>query len=299
MILRRTFLKLAAAAFTAAIGTAAYPFVEVFGKPKITPYSLTPHNWPAGLRLKIAVLADFHACEPWMSADRIGRICDEANALEADIVLLLGDYMRGLNLITGEVHSSAWAGALSRLRAPLGVHAVLGNHDYWGDLTFQKDPSVTTIAEKALSDVGINVLVNSALRLDKDGHAFWLAGLGDQLALRPGSRYKRPYAVGIHDLGATLSTIDAAAPVILMAHEPDIFPDVGNRVSLTLSGHTHNGQVNILGWRPVSASRGSALYPRGHFREDTRDLIVSAGLGCSVLPLRIGSWPEILIVELG
>lgn len=299
MLGRRRFLKLAIAGFAAAMATAAYPFVEVFGKPKVTPYRLTPARWPSGLRLKIAVLADFHACDPWMAPERIEGICRQANALEADIVLLLGDYMRGLHLLTQEVPPDAWAKALSVLQAPLGVHAVLGNHDYWEDPRFQKEGNGDTIAEQALRNVGINVLINNALPVDKDGYRIWLAGLGDQQALRPTSRYKRPEAIGINDLPATLAPINDDAPVILMAHEPDIFPEVDDRVSLTLSGHTHNGQVNIFGWRPVSASKGSARYPRGHFREDGRDLIVSGGLGCSVLPVRIGTWPEILLVELG
>ncbi|KPF46364.1 metallophosphoesterase [Rhizobium sp. AAP43] len=299
MLGRRMFLKLAIAGLSAAMATAAYPFVEVFGKPKVTPYRLTPARWPKGLRLKIAVLADFHACDPWMTPERIGSICSEANALEADIVLLLGDYMRGLHLMTQEVAPTDWAQALSILKAPLGVHAVLGNHDYWEDPRFQKEGNGETIAEQALRSVGINILINTTLPVDKDGYRFWLAGLGDQLALRPGSRYKRPEAIGIHDLPATLASINDDAPVILMAHEPDIFPEVDDRVSLTLSGHTHNGQVNIFGWRPISASKGSARYPRGHFREEGRDLIVSGGLGCSVLPVRVGTWPEILAIELG
>nr|WP_246041516.1 metallophosphoesterase [Peteryoungia ipomoeae] len=293
------FLKLTIAGLSAAMATAAYPFVEVFGKPKVTPYRLTPTNWPAGLQLKIAVLADFHACAPWMPPERIERICNQANALDADIVLLLGDYMRGLHLMTQEVAPADWAKALSILKAPLGVHAVLGNHDYWEDPRFQREGHGETVAEQALKAVGISVLVNGALALRKDGRDFWLAGLGDQQALRPTSRYQRPEAVGIHDLPATLAAVTGDGPVILMAHEPDIFPEVDDRVCLTVSGHTHNGQVNLLGWRPVSASKGSARYPRGHFREDGRDLIVSGGLGCSVLPVRVGAWPEILLVELG
>lgn len=299
MLVRRSFLKLAMAGFTAAMATAAYPFVEVFGKPKVTPYRLTPARWPKNLQLKIAVLADFHACDPWMAPERIEDICKQANALESDIVLLLGDYMRGLHLMTQEVAPAAWAQALSVLKAPLGVHAVLGNHDYWEDAQFQKQGNGDTIAEQALRSVGINVLINNALPVDKDGYRIWIAGLGDQQALRPTSRYNRPEAIGIHDLPTTLALINDDAPVILMAHEPDIFPEIDERVSLTLSGHTHNGQVNIFGWRPVSASKGSARYPRGHFHDNGRDLIVSGGLGCSVLPVRIGTWPEILVVELG
>jgi uncharacterized protein len=107
---------------------------------------------------------------------------------------------------------------------------------------------------------------------------------------------------GLDDLPKTLSQITDTAPVVLMAHEPDIFTRMdyaSKSMGLVLSGHTHGGQIDIFGWRPVSASAGSRRYPAGHYREFGRDLIVSRGLGCSVLPIRIGSRPEINIIELG
>ncbi len=87
--------------------------------------------------------------------------------------------------------------------------------------------------------------------------------------------------------------------VILMAHEPDIFPQVPDRVSLTLSGHTHGGQVRLFGHAPVVPSRYGSRYAYGHIIEGGRHLIVSGGLGCSILPLRFASPPEINLIELG
>lgn len=299
MITRRGLMKLFGAGFLSLIATAAYPFTEVFRRPEIRRYALTPKNWPAGLKLRVAVLADFHASEPWMSRSRIEEICAMANALEPDICLLLGDYAAGTNIVSDYVDATEWAAALATLRAPLGIHAVLGNHDYWEDLAFQRDPSVDNIATKALQQVGIATYVNDALRLEKDGQAFWIAGLGDQMALRPGKNFNRKTMTGIDDLAATMRHVTDNAPIILMAHEPDIFPEVTDRVTLTLSGHTHGGQVNLFGWRPVAASRGSWRYPGGHFHENDRHLIVSRGLGCSFLPVRVGVRPEILLLELG
>lgn len=299
MITRRGLMKLFGAGFLSLIATAAYPFTEVFRRPEIRRYALTPKNWPAGLKLRVAVLADFHASEPWMSRSRIEDICAMANALEPDICLLLGDYAAGTNIVSDYVDAMEWTTALATLRAPLGIHAVLGNHDYWEDLAFQRDPSVDNIATKALQQVGIATYVNGALRLEKDGQAFWIAGLGDQMALRPGKNFNRKTMTGIDDLAATMRHVTDNAPIILMAHEPDIFPEVTDRVTLTLSGHTHGGQVNLFGWRPVAASRGSWRYPGGHFHENDRHLIVSRGLGCSFLPVRVGVRPEILLLELG
>ncbi|MDB5524625.1 MAG: ykuE [Rhizobium sp.] len=278
---------------------AGYPVVEAMATPRVTRFQLTPPNWTPGLRLKIVALADLHACDPWMTADRIKAICDQANALEPDITLLLGDYVAGMRAVIDYVHSSEWSKAMAGLRAPLGVHAILGNHDYWEDLAFQRDPSIMGFAEKALRDVGIPVYVNQSVRLEKDGHPFWLAGLGDQMALRPGRQFDRLSFGGIDNLPATLGQVTDMNPVILLAHEPDIFTQISQRVSLTLSGHTHGGQINLFGWTPVSASRYSRRYLGGHIEEAGSHIIVSRGLGCTGLPIRFGSWPEILQIELG
>jgi uncharacterized protein len=134
--------------------------------------------------------------------------------------------------------------------------------------------------------------------LSHKGKPFWLAGLGDQMAFMPISR-QRGIRSGIDDLPKTIAAITDDAPALLMAHEPDIFPRVPKRFALTLCGHTHGGQVNLFGWRPAAGSRLSRVYPRGHFSENGRDLLVSSGLGCSILPIRFGVPPEIMVVELG
>ena len=101
------------------------------------------------------------------------------------------------------------------------------------------------------------------------------------------------------DLDVTLGKISDDAPVILLAHEPDIFPRVPGRVSLTLSGHTHGGQIRLLGYSPVVPSRYGNRYAYGHVVENGRDLIVSGGLGSSIFPVRFGVRPEILEIQLG
>jgi predicted MPP superfamily phosphohydrolase len=278
---------------------AAYPFTEVMAAPRITTYRLSPPGWTPGLKLNVAVITDVHACEPWMSAERVASICDHANGLGADLILLLGDYVSGMNMVTDYVQSSEWSRAMAGLRAPLGVHAVLGNHDHWEDLSFQRDPSRQTIAEQALRSVGIPVYINSVVRLEKHGRPFWLAGLGDQVALRPGKRFNRQSWIGIDRLQETLAKGTDDAPIILMAHEPDVFPTVPTRVSLTLSGHTHGGQINIFGWKPVVPSRYGARYAAGHIEENGKHIVVSRGLGCSIIPVRFMTRPEIVLLELG
>jgi predicted MPP superfamily phosphohydrolase len=84
--------------------------------------------------------------------------------------------------------------------------------------------------------------------------------------------------------------------VILLAHEPDIAARVPARVALQLSGHTHGGQVRLFGWSPVSPSGPKLVY--GHIRMNS-DIVISGGLGCSIMPFRIGVPPEIVLVTLG
>jgi len=290
VLTRRGFLKFMFRCAAAGVALAGFSVVEAMATPRVTRYRLTPPNWTPGLKLKIAVLADFHASDPWMTAERIAAICGQANALAPDVILLLGDYVAAMRLIRRHVAPDAWAGALKGLRAPLGVHAVLGNHDYWDDADFQRGVESQTFAEKALRRAGIPLYINQSVRLEKNSMPFWLLGLGDQLAM--GDH-------GIDDLAGTVRQIKDDAPAILMAHEPDIFPQVPSRVALTLSGHTHGGQVNLLGWTPVVPSRYGSRYVGGHIVEGGRHIIVSRGLGCSGLPLRFGSWPEILEIDLG
>jgi predicted MPP superfamily phosphohydrolase len=104
--------------------------------------------------------------------------------------------------------------------------------------------------------------------------------------------------IGVDDLSATMAKITDDAPVILLAHEPDVAPRVPARVALQLSGHTHGGQVRLFGWSPVVPSRYGGKFAYGHSREKC-DVIVSGGLGCSIMPFRLGVPPEIVLVTLG
>lgn len=263
----------------------------------VTRYRVAPPSWPAGLKLNVAVVADIHACQPWMDVARIERIVADTNALGADLIVLLGDYVAGHDKITAIVPNEDWAKALAGLRAPLGVYAILGNHDWWADKEAQARGGGPIAARIALEKAGVPVLENDNLRLSKGGQQFWVAGLGDQQALqrpRPGGGYVKR---GLDDLDKTLAAVPPDAPVILLIHEPDIFPRVPERVSLTLAGHTHGGQVRLLGHALYAPSRVSLAYSYGHFVDNGRNLIVSGGLGCSWWPIRFGVPPEIVLVE--
>lgn len=300
MISRRRFLAWLGATVMGATAFAGYAVAfEPLIRLRTTRYRLTPPRWPDDLRLRIVVLADFHFCKPWVEEARIHRIVEEANALNPDIMLLLGDYLSGMRLKTGHVAPEVWSEALARLKAPLGTHAVLGNHDWWDNGEFPRRPDGDLIARAALRSVNIPVYENDAVLLEKDGRRFWLAGLGDQVAFEPAWRRGLAKKRGVDDLPGLMARVGESEPVILMAHEPDIFPRVPDRVSLTLSGHTHGGQIRLFGYSPVVPSRYGNRFAYGHVVEGGRHLIVSGGLGCSVFPARFGSPPEIVVIELG
>jgi uncharacterized protein len=230
-------------------------------------------NWPAALDgFRVGFLSDLHAGAPHASLHAIARAVDTLNAERPDLALLGGDYIDAHPLWGGRIQPEAIAQELSRLDPP--TFAVLGNHDWK-----QAGDHMWT----ALHNAGIEVLENRALATTGD---VYIAGLADVRCRRP-------------DLPGTLATIPPDAPVILLAHDPDAFPLVPDRVAITLAGHTHGGQIAIpVLRRPVIPSRYGERYARGHIVEDGRHLYVTSGLGTSGLPLRLLAPPEVVVLEL-
>ena len=188
---------------------------------------------------------------------------------------MLGDFVIQ-DVVGGEfVEPETIAAHLKDLRAPLGVYAVLGNHDWWLD---------GERVRRALESTGVRVLENDAARIEKDGRAFWLAGLADLWTRKP-------------DIEATLAKVTDDAPVIALTHNPDLFPRIPPRVILTLAGHTHGGQVNLpVVGRPVVPSQFGQLYAQGHVQEQGRHLFVTSGVGTSIIPVRFRVPPEIIVL---
>jgi predicted MPP superfamily phosphohydrolase len=296
---RRRFLKACAGSAVGVLGLGGYALaVEPGFRLRIQHYGLTPRGWTEGLRLRVAVLADLHAGMPAMPLSRVRHIVELTNALEPDLVLLLGDYSNSDRLLGIRADWSEVVPALAALNAPLGRFAIFGNHEWWDDARAQRERRGPTEAHRIFAKTDIPLLENDAVRLTKDGRPFWILGLGDQLAFRLGGGRHQ----GVDDLAGALAKLTDDAPAILLAHEPDIFPKVPARVSLTLSGHTHGGQVRLFGWSPVVPSAYGNRYAYGHVVEGGRHLIVSGGLGtvsAGLAPVRFGVPPEIVVVELG
>jgi len=244
--------------------------------------------WPAAAPpLRIGVLTDIHAVKPWMDARRIGGIVERLNAERPDVIVLLGDYVNALRpgYYSSLVPVPDWTAALRDLHAPLGVYAVLGNHDW----TSGEAPAIRSAFHRA----GIALLECSAIKIQHGRFPFWIVGLDDLQA---------PHSRGLGNVSPALAHVRDGAPIILLAHEPDIFSAVPQWVTLTLAGHTHGGQVYIpFVGRPSLAAGMSryAKYAYGHIEESGRHLIVSSGLGLSAYPVRFLVPPEIALITLG
>lgn len=303
---RRALLGWAAAGGVAAAGggLAAWSFAwEPALRLRIVRHRVASPAWPAGMKpLTIACVADPHVGAPHTPPERLERCVALTNRLGADMVVLLGDYLADHRFVTSRTDMAQVARILAGLRAPLGVHAILGNHDWWEDPATQGNgaggPLSTRLpdAAEAFADAGLPVLHNAARRVRHDGTDVWVAGLGSLWAY-----WRRGGHQGADDLQGTLAGIPAQAdqPLILLAHEPDIFPEVPDRVAITLSGHTHGGQVRLGGWSPVVPSRYGNRYAWGQVVEDERPLVVSGGIGNSLMPVRFGMPSEITLVEVG
>jgi predicted MPP superfamily phosphohydrolase len=241
-------------------------------------HTLALARWPgecAGLR--VAVLADLHVGSPWNGLAHLAEIVELTRAAEPDVVLLAGDYVIH-GVIGGRFEPpEATAEVLARLDPPGGTWAVLGNHDWWFD---------PIRVEAALESVGIPVLEDRAREIAIGECRFWLAGVSD-------------YWEGPHDLEAALRAVPHGRPTLLFTHNPDLFPEVPERVTLTIAGHTHGGQVYLPGiGRPAVPSDYGERFAIGHVVESGRHLFVSSGVGTSILPVRFLVPPEVSVLTL-
>lgn len=224
--------------------------------------------------LRLLLLSDLHVAGPDMPPERLARIVAQANALGPDIVLLAGDFISDRRLATRHIGYREALAPLKAIKAAFGAVAVLGNHDHWRN---------ADLARAELARNGVAVLRNSALRRGP----LTIGGLDDDYT-------------GHANVPLTITAMRAlgGAPVLL-SHSPDPFPDTPGDMPLMLAGHTHCGQIRYpWGGSPATMSRYGERYACGRIVENRRTLIVSAGLGTSVLPFRFGTRPDMWLITL-
>jgi predicted MPP superfamily phosphohydrolase len=235
-------------------------------------------RWPYEQPLRVAVLTDLHVGSPFNGLAKLRDIVDRTNRAEPDVILILGDLvMHGVPGGTF-VPPEDTAVELSRLHARDGVFGVLGNHDVWLD---------ANRVQRALSSAGIPVLEDRAMRIETRAGILWLVGISD-------------YWTRAHDVSAALANVsDSELPVIAFTHNPDIFPEIPSRVTLTIAGHTHGGQVRLpLLGAPIVPSRYKQRFAAGHIIEEGRRLYVATGTGTSLLPVRFRVPPAIAVLTI-
>ncbi len=232
--------------------------------------------WPKELSgLRIAIIGDIHTGGPFINEKKLARIVDLTNQQSPDLIVLLGDYMSPNSWHSHRVEPEVTAAALKNLRAPLGVYAVLGNHDWWYS---------GIKVRRALEANGIPVLEDDVAEIRWRSTSFWLAGLAD-LWTRP------------QHIDETIAKVPTGATVIALTHNPDIFPSLPQSVPLLLAAHTHGGQVRLpLIGTPIVPSDFGPKYTAGHVFENGHHLFVTTGIGTSILPVRFRVVPEIVIL---
>jgi predicted MPP superfamily phosphohydrolase len=201
-------------------------------------------------------------------------IAEKVSGIRADLCVLTGDY-RFKNSGTCRNVYPPVEHIISSIDASNGVYGILGNHDA-SEIAFR------------LEDMGVRMLVNEAVRVERDGSAVWIAGVDD------------PYDYRCDDLSLALQDVPANEFTILLAHTPDLYRTAARAgVNLYLCGHTHAGQIR-LPW--LGALFHHAAAPRSHacgvWRYRRMQGYTSAGAGCSGLPVRFNCPPEITLIEL-
>jgi len=227
--------------------------------------------------LRIALIADIHTGGPFIDDNKLRKIVELTNQQNPDLIVLLGDYMSPNSWHSRRVEPEVTAAAMKNLHAPLGVYAVLGNHDWWYN---------GGKVRRAFEANGIPVLDDEVAEVKWQNGSFWLVGLADF--------WTRPQHVS-----ETLAKVPQGAPVIAITHNPDVFPDLPQSVPLLLTAHTHGGQVNLpLIGAPIVPSRFGRKYTAGHIFENGHHMFVTTGIGTSILPVRFRVPPEIVILTI-
>jgi hypothetical protein len=244
---------------------------------RISRYTVPVTNAPLLKGLRIAEIADLHGGSMFIDGAKIEKVVAMTNAAKPDIIVLTGDYVITHVLLGRHMPIETIARHLKELHAPLGVYAVIGNHDRW-----ENQAHITAVLERA----GIGVLENASVAIRTPRGILYLAGIGDFYT---------------HAANATqaLAGVPKDARGLCITHSPDAFPGTPKSCALTIAGHTHGGQVRLpLFGRPAVAfvSDHGQDYASGITRDGAKTLFVGTGIGTSGLPIRFGVPPEVSLL---
>jgi len=274
---RRSFLSLSGAA---AAGLAFYAGEVARHELSVEEHTIHLARLPDAFRgMRIVQISDFHYAE-YTEAYFLERMVRVVNGLKPDLVALTGDFISfgPMPYSFARRHAPACAAILSRIECPLR-YAIMGNHDWDVGREYVIGP---------LKEHGIPTLVNAAVALERDGQRLWLAGLGSAC-----------YGAAHPERAVPKAAMTGGEAVILMAHEPDILPEVSRyNVDLMLSGHTHGGQVRLPFLPPLALPDLGKIYVEGLFQHGPTQLYVNRGIGAVGVPFRLNCPPEITLLTL-
>ncbi len=237
--------------------------------------TLASPNW-RGQPLTIAVAADLHVGAPHAGLAMLRRVVAGINAAQPDLILLPGDFIHH-DKFSDMIDPETIAAELAQLKAPLGVFATLGNHDWWFG-----DERVRLALEKR----GIKVLENAAVSLSTAAGPLWLAGIGDDMT-------------GNADPARAFAQVPAAARLIVMMHDPANAPDLPRQTAVAFAGHTHGGQVRLPFFGAlITPGRSPLRHALGWIPDVPAPTYVTAGVGTSILPVRFNCPPEFVVLHL-
>ncbi len=253
----------------------AFIYWQATSDPVVRRLTIAVPDWPANTPpVRLVLMSDLHVAGPETPPSRLARVVGQVNALHPDLVLIAGDFVTEKRTATTLYGADAAIAPLAGLHPRIGTFAVLGNHDHWLD---------AKTVRAALAKARITVLDNSAVRVGP----LAIGGIDDEY-----TEHADPPSVV-----AALGRI-GGVPVIL-SHSPDIFPLIPATVPLTLAGHTHCGQIVLPIYGAITtASKFGERYRCGVIEEGGRKLVVTAGIGTSILPFRLGAPPDLWVIEL-
>lgn len=230
---------------------------------------------------RVVQMSDLHASKH-VTSTYLNEAVDLAQAQNPDVLVLTGDYIH-----KGSRHVSEVAKVLGKLKAPHGVFAVLGNHDYSvrNSFGYRRYKNLHQEIADALSNQGIRVLHNETLPLVKEGQRIYLSGVADLWSR-------------VCDPDQALAGLCPQTPRIVLAHNPCTIEHLGkHRCDLMLSGHTHGGQVKLPGIGPVALGPKGRRFAAGLYRHGPSYLYVNKGVGFG-LRLRFNVRPEVAVLTL-
>jgi uncharacterized protein len=274
----RPLTSLVAAAVAVAVLFAAVGYWNATATPVVRYLNLRLSDYPAGAApVRILLFSDLHVHGPDMTPGRVGRIVEQMNALHPDIVVGAGDFT-GHNAVGAHYSVEAAIAPLGRLKARLGVYAVLGNADY---------DAGAARTRRSLERAGVRVLVNEAVAAGPIA----LGGLDGRISNAGPWRAAR---------AATYGAIARTRGIkLLVAHRSDELASAPSSIRLVLAGHTHCGQIVLPFIGPLeTGSDYGRKYLCGVIREGRKLMIVTAGLGTSHVPIRIGAPPDIWVITI-